>query len=114
MGVIRGEEVTTLEGTAVEAQTKSSTQINLIQPVEPTLKNEFLDDLNVVVVIPAFNEERFIGSVVIKACHFARTVIVVDDGSSDATGQIAKEAGATVISHQNNLGNGLFSIHSEY
>jgi glycosyltransferase involved in cell wall biosynthesis len=98
--------VTTLEGTAVEAQSKSSTQINLIQPVEATLKNEFLDDLNVVVVIPAFNEERFIGSVVIKARHFSRTVIVVDDGSCDATSQIAKEAGAIVISHQNNLGKG--------
>jgi glycosyltransferase involved in cell wall biosynthesis len=104
--VIRGKEVTTLEGTAVEAQTKHSTQIDLIQSIEPTLKNELLEDLNVVVVIPAFNEERFIGSVVIKASHFARTVIVVDDGSSDATSQIANEAGAIVISHENNLGKG--------
>lgn len=96
----------TLEGTAVEAQTKHSTQIDLIQPVEPTLNNELLEDLNVVVVIPAFNEERFIGSVVIKASQFARTVIVVDDGSSDATSQIANDAGAIVISHQENLGKG--------
>ena len=106
LGVIRGEEVTTLEGTAVEEQTKHSTQIDLIQPVEPTPKNDLLEDLNVVVVIPAFNEERFIGSVVIKASHFAKTVIVVDDGSGDATSQIAKDAGAIVISHQDNLGKG--------
>ncbi len=106
LGVIRGEEVTTLEGTAVEEQTKHSTQIDLIQPVEPTPKNDLLEDLNVVVVIPAFNEERFIGSVVIKASHIAKTVIVVDDGSGDATSQIAKDAGAIVISHQDNLGKG--------
>ncbi len=90
----------TLEGTAVETRTKSSSHIDLIQPVETTLKNEFLEDLNVGVVIPAFNEERFIVSVVIKARQFTRTVFLVDDGSSDATGQIAQEAEAIVISHQ--------------
>ena len=51
------------------------------------------------VVTPAYNEERFIGSVVIKARHFARTMIVIDDGSCDATGQIARDAGAIFVSH---------------
>ena len=50
-----------------------------------------------VAVIPAYNEERFIGSAVIEAGQYADTVIVVDDGSSDATAEIARLAGATVF-----------------
>lgn len=61
---------------------------------------------NIVVVIPAFNEERFIGSVVIKARKYARSVIVVDDGSSDSTKEIAEGAGAIVIRHPVNRGKG--------
>jgi glycosyltransferase involved in cell wall biosynthesis len=58
----------------------------------------------VVVVIPAYNEERFIGSVVLKILKFPVTVIVVDDGSTDDTAAIALAAGATVIRHPNNRG----------
>ncbi len=59
-----------------------------------------------VAVIPAYNEERFIGSVVIKARKYADSVIVVDDGSTDATAEIARLAGATVIQHEQNAGKG--------
>lgn len=104
--MIRGEEVKTLEGTAVKTRTTTPTQVDLIQPIEPTQKSEVPQDLKVVVIIPAYNEERFIGSVVIKARRFTKTVIVVDDGSCDSTCQIAKDAGAIVISHQENLGKG--------
>jgi hypothetical protein len=64
------------------------------------------DKIGTVAVIPAYNEERFIGSVVIKACKYADAVIVVDDGSSDATAEIARLAGATVIQHEQNAGKG--------
>jgi glycosyltransferase involved in cell wall biosynthesis len=60
----------------------------------------------VVVVIPAYNEERFIGSVVLKVLKFPVTVIVVDDGSADDTAGIAMAAGATVIRHPDNRGKG--------
>ncbi len=60
----------------------------------------------VVVVIPAYNEERFIGSVVLKARQYVETVIVVDDGSSDATREIAAAAGAVVVAHDQNSGKG--------
>ncbi len=60
----------------------------------------------VVVVIPAYNEERFIGSVVLKARQFVETVIVVDDGSSDSTREIAAAAGAVVVAHDQNSGKG--------
>ena len=59
----------------------------------------------VVIVIPAYNEARFIGSVVLQACEFG-TVIVIDDGSSDHTALIAANAGATVLRHEVNLGKG--------
>ena len=60
----------------------------------------------VVVVIPAFNEERFIASVVLKILRFPVKVIVVDDGSSDDTSGIAQAAGATVVRHPVNRGKG--------
>lgn len=57
-----------------------------------------------IAVIAAFNEDRFIGSVVLKTLHYVDHVIVVDDGSQDNTAQIAREAGAIVIQHEQNKG----------
>jgi glycosyltransferase involved in cell wall biosynthesis len=63
---------------------------------------------NVSVIIPAKNEAGSIGSVVdsLKAIFPTAEVIVVDDGSTDATGTIAKGCGARVISHRYSKGNG--------
>lgn len=61
----------------------------------------------VVVLIPAYNEERFIGSVVLKTRQYVPTVIVVDDGSQDATREIALAAGAVVVRHDRNSGKGV-------
>lgn len=58
----------------------------------------------IIVIIPCYNEESTIGSVVIKAKRHADVVLVIDDGSVDETAKIAEEAGAVVISHKNNLG----------
>lgn len=62
---------------------------------------------NAVVVIPAYNEERFIGSVVLKTRQIVNTVIVVDDGSRDSTAAIAAAAGAVVVKHEGNKGKGV-------
>lgn len=56
--------------------------------------------------IPAFNEERSIGDVIRKAKNFVDKVIVCDDGSEDSTSRKAKDAGATVLRHEKNLGKG--------
>ena len=56
--------------------------------------------------IPAYNEERTIARVVIEASKFVDKIIVVDDGSSDMTGEIAKRVGAKVIRHPVRLGKG--------
>ncbi|MFC1932890.1 glycosyltransferase family 2 protein [Chloroflexota bacterium] len=60
----------------------------------------------VIVAIPAFNEEKYIGTVVLKARQYADEVIVLDDGSTDDTSEIARLAGATVIKHNENKGYG--------
>lgn len=59
------------------------------------------------VLIPAYNEERFIGSVVLKTRQYVDMVLVVDDGSSDSTCEIAKAAGAIVVTHDRNSGKGV-------
>lgn len=61
---------------------------------------------NVTVILPAYNEEISIGSVVLLARYYADSVIVVDDGSSDRTAEIARKAGAEVIVHEANKGKG--------
>ncbi len=61
----------------------------------------------ILVAIPAYNEEVAIGSVVLRAMQFVDEVIVVDDGSSDDTAEIAELAGATVLRHARNLGKGM-------
>ncbi len=60
-----------------------------------------------IVIIPAFNEEVAISSIVKRSMKYADEVLVVDDGSTDRTFQIAKDAGARVIKHYNNLGKGI-------
>lgn len=57
-----------------------------------------------VALIPAFNESRFIGSVVLEARRYVDKVIVVDDGSTDSTALIAQSAGAEVIQLPENRG----------
>ena len=56
--------------------------------------------------IPAFNEEKYIGTVVLKTRQYVDEIIVVDDGSSDQTAKVARLAGATVVQHQQNKGYG--------
>ena len=58
------------------------------------------------ILIPAFNEEPNIGEVVKKAKIFGYEVIVIDDGSSDNTGEVSKAQGALIIKHERNLGKG--------
>jgi len=59
-------------------------------------------------IIPAYNEGEAIRDVVarIRGLYPAMEVIVVDDGSSDNTASVAEQAGARVLRHTYNIGNG--------
>jgi len=64
------------------------------------------DRLKFAAVIPAFGEEKHIGGVARRTRAKLEHVLVVDDGSSDATAARAREAGAEVIVHPENRGKG--------
>ncbi|PHQ40804.1 dolichyl-phosphate beta-D-mannosyltransferase [Halorubrum sp. C191] len=64
------------------------------------------NELGVLAAIPAYNEEAAIADVVTKTKQYADLVLVIDDGSSDDTVPLAKEAGATVVEHEENGGYG--------
>lgn len=62
----------------------------------------------VTIVIPAYNEEGALAPVItaLKSLPIEANILVVDDGSTDKTGEIAKAHGATVITHPVNRGYG--------
>ena len=60
----------------------------------------------VVAVIPAYHEETRVGKAVADAANFVDAVIVVDDASLDGTGKAAALAGAHVLRHIVNRGQG--------
>jgi len=60
----------------------------------------------VTVVVPALNEEARVATVVADLRTHFGTVVVVDDGSADATADLARAAGARVVRHPGNLGQG--------
>ncbi len=62
----------------------------------------------VTVLLPAYNEEQSIGATIaaVRKLHPEFEILVVDDGSTDNTLQVAMEAGANVWPHPYNIGNG--------
>jgi len=67
-----------------------------------------MDKTEVSIIIPAYNEAPTIGDLVLrtKSIHPDFEIIVVNDGSTDDTAAIARDAGAHVYSHPYNIGNG--------
>lgn len=78
---------------------------SLLQIQDPALGKDSPQP-EVMIAIPAYNEDRLIGSVVLKSKRHADVVVVIDDGSTDETAKVAEQAGAIVINHAINLGKG--------
>ena len=67
------------------------------------------DPCHISVIIPVFNEAQVLGQLLdqIQSLHLpSAEVIVVDDGSTDGSGEIAEKRGARVVRHPYNIGNG--------
>jgi len=64
--------------------------------------------LKILVAIPAYNAEKTLAGLVaqLKEIPQVSSVLVVDDGSSDDTAEVARKSGATVISFETNFGKG--------
>ncbi|HEY4640101.1 MAG TPA: glycosyltransferase family 2 protein [Thermoanaerobaculia bacterium] len=62
--------------------------------------------MNVAVLIPALNAAKTLAPIVTEAKQYIDRVVVIDDGSSDGTGDVARAAGAIVIRHDVNRGKG--------
>ena len=67
---------------------------------------DITDKFMFIAVVPAYKEEEKIGSVARSLSVLVDKVIVVDDGSDDNTGKYAEEAGAVVLRHKINRGQG--------
>ncbi|MFC1862364.1 glycosyltransferase family 2 protein [Thermodesulfobacteriota bacterium] len=72
------------------------------------IKERIMNNLRVSVIIPAYNEAQTVGELInqISNLYPDCEIIVINDGSKDATASVAKEAGAIVYSHPYNIGNG--------
>lgn len=62
--------------------------------------------MDIVAIVPSYQEAETVGAVVDGASAHVDEVVVVDDGSTDRTGAVAREHGATVIEHIFNTGVG--------
>jgi glycosyltransferase involved in cell wall biosynthesis len=82
----------------------SSIKPHLIEVTNSDLDSELIHIKGICAVLPAYNEELVIGTVVLHTKKYVDRVIVVDDGSSDRTAEIAKLAGADVIQLEHNTG----------
>ena len=72
-----------------------------------TACKEKLDELNIVIVVPTYNNAKTIGGVLADIKQYANHIIVVNDGSTDDTAQILSTIeGIEIITHQRNSGKG--------
>ena len=63
-------------------------------------------NLNILIGIPAYNEEENIAKIIVEIKKITNNIIVCNDGSTDSTSEIVKKLGVIVINHEKNQGYG--------
>ncbi|HIE28002.1 TPA: glycosyltransferase family 2 protein [Candidatus Poribacteria bacterium] len=63
--------------------------------------------MKICLLLPAYNEAKTIGCIIKKARAYIESIIVIDDGSTDETVQVAREHGVVVLQHKINCGKGM-------
>ena len=63
--------------------------------------------MKICLLLPAYNESKTIGHIISEARTYIESIVVIDDGSSDNTAQIAHEQDVIVLQHEINRGKGM-------
>jgi glycosyltransferase involved in cell wall biosynthesis len=84
-----------------------------------TMKYRWDNSATIIAALPAYNEETYLAKIIPLIQSYVDLVIVVDDGSTDATSSISQQMGAHVIKHPENRGYGaalqtIFSAAREF
>jgi UDP-N-acetylglucosamine---dolichyl-phosphate N-acetylglucosaminyltransferase len=90
-----------------QSSKKDSQEKNVKKKVSAQKPTVGINQKDVLIIIPAYNEAKVVADVISKtrACGY-QNILVIDDKSTDKTAQVAKKAGAKVITHKVNLGAG--------
>jgi glycosyltransferase involved in cell wall biosynthesis len=80
--------------------------IELMTSAEPSFYADDAPHRDTWVVIPLFNEASVIGDIVHELKTRFANIVCIDDGSHDGSGSIARKAGARLVQHPINLGQG--------
>ena len=96
----------TTQGMRARASTEDDFQNSTYVRSEITDKEDLLNDLFIVALIPAYNEGESIKNIISKTRKFVDHIIVCNDGSSDRTGVIVSQMEVELINHIKNVGKG--------
>lgn len=81
-------------------------EIGVRSNADGSSENPVIDGVLTIAAMPAYNEERSIAKMILGCRKYVDKVVVVDDGSADATSEIAGALGAYVVRHEQNGGYG--------